>query len=294
MRFKKQKIQFVLLSNQLKKLKFNYVVTFLVLLTDTTKLSNIHIDSLVKIKIRDENRFAQGLVYEIFSKEDDPNGIYVLIDSGDDGNVVDIINDIELVKSRILNTESHISDNKEDYYEPVMANEVIPQAIQAFLNSDGGYVYVGAIDDAKTETEKFKGLEEERKICELKLLKNRKIQLGEKLTMEKFKDIYQDDIEKNLDKYLSCNFIIHKYVHFDYFHILGKDILQISIDPGPSPVFYRNISSNNKPKVYRIYENNEFRTEKVLDEFYYRNGSKKRPITTFEEFYSFWKNKRSN
>ena len=141
------------------------------MLTDTTKLSNVHVGSLVKTKIRDENRFAQGLVHEIFSNEDDPNGIYVLIDSGDDGNVVDILNDIEIVKSRILDTESHVSDNKEGYYEPVMANEPIPHAIQAFLNSDGGYLYVGIIDDAKTETEKFKGLEEERKICELKLLK---------------------------------------------------------------------------------------------------------------------------
>ena len=264
------------------------------MLTDTTKLSNVHVGSLVKIKIRDENRFAQGLVHEIFSNEDDPNGIYVLIDSGDDGNVVDILNDIEIVKSRILDTESHVSDNKEGYYEPVMANEAIPHAIQAFLNSDGGYLYVGIIDDAKTETEKFKGLEEERKICELKLLKKRAMKPGETLTMGKFKDVYQDNIEKNLDKYLSCDFIIHKYVHFDYFQILGKNILQISIDPGPSPVFYRNISSNNKPKVYRIYENTEFRTEKVLDEFFYRNGSKKLPITTFEEFYDFWKNKRSN
>lgn len=261
-------------------------------MVDTTKISDIRIGMTVKINLQNKpNTFSVGKIYEIISKNDDPTGIVVSLENGDIGNVTEVINSPEIIKERILATESHNSENKLNFYEPVMKDKVIPLTIQSFLNSDGGYVYIGIYDDGKTPTETFVGLQEDRKILEDALIKSQKLKFGEKLSDTKFMDIFRSDIEKTLDKFLACDENIGSLIDFDFPIIDEVMILEINVTSSPSPVFYKHKSRNNKEINFEIYENGKKIGDRRLDEFYYRDGSRKTRTETFEDFYKYFKNR---
>ena len=258
---------------------------------DVTKLSNIHVDITVKIKLIETNNFAIGKVREIISKEDNPNGIIVLVDTGDVGNIFDVINNPDLIKARILDTESQNSENKLNFYERIMQEKSIPQTIQSFLNSNGGYLYIGIYDDGSTISEKFRGLDVDKKLCEEKLLRGRKLEPGQKLSDEKFMDEFRSDIEKTLDRFLTSTIPIGPLLEFEFPIIEEVRILQITIKNSSFPFFYRTLSKSNKAKIFQIFENGEKITERMLDDFYYSDGSRKVRIETFEQFHKYLKNK---
>lgn len=258
---------------------------------DVTKLLDIQVGIYVKIKLIKKNNFSTGKVREVISKEDNLNGVIVLIDTGDIGHVLDIINNPNLIKTRILDTESHNSENKLNFYERVMQEKSIPQTIQSFLNSNGGYLYVGIYDEGNTISEKFRGLNEDKKLCEKKILKEKKLEPGQKLSDVKFMDEFRSDIEKTLDKFLTSDIPIGSLIEFEFPIIEEVLILEITIKKSPSPFFYRSLSKSNKPKIFQIYENGEKITERMLDTFYYRDGSRKIRIETFEQFHKFLKNR---
>ena len=156
-------------------------------MNDPTKLSDVHPGMYVKIKTRN-NEISEGEIIRIEKKEDNTDGILVFIDNGNTGNIIEIINSIEKIKERILN-ETQNSENKSNFYQPVMQNEVMPKTIQSFLNADGGYLYIGVKDDAPPE-EKIVGLDEDRKILEERY---------GKLSDDKLKDQFRSDVEKTLD-----------------------------------------------------------------------------------------------
>ena len=65
--------------------------------------------------------------------------------NGDTGYVTTVIHSTEVVLRRIMN-EDQYTENKENFSEPVMRDKVIPQTAQSFLNSEGGYLYIGVRD----------------------------------------------------------------------------------------------------------------------------------------------------
>jgi len=261
-------------------------------MVDTTKISDIRIGMTVKINLQNKpNAFSVGKIYEIILKNDDLAGIVVSLENGDIGNVTEVINSPEIIKERILATESHNSENKLNFYEPVMKDKVIPLTIQSFLNSDGGYVYIGIYDDGKTLTETFVGLQEDRKILEDTLIKSQKLKLEEKLSDTKFMDIFRSDIEKTLDKFLVCDENIGSLIDFGFPIIDDVMILEINVTSSSSPVFYKHKSRNNKEINFEIYENGKKIGDRRLDEFYYRDGSRKTRTETFEDFYKYFKNR---
>ena len=80
-------------------------------MNDHTKLSNIRIGMTVRIKIVNDASESEGQVFKVFSKNDDPDGILVLLEGGRIGNVIKIINSPEIIKKRIL-SETQNSENK--------------------------------------------------------------------------------------------------------------------------------------------------------------------------------------
>ena len=59
--------------------------------------------------------------------------------------VVQVINSIEIIKNRIMR-EDQYTENKSRFGEDIMRHNVIPKTIQSFLNSEGGYLYIGIGD----------------------------------------------------------------------------------------------------------------------------------------------------
>lgn len=260
-------------------------------MNNTSKISDIRKEMTVKIIKQDNlNSHSIGKIAEVISKTDDLNGILVLLENGDSGHIVEIINSVEIIRERILSTESHNSENKLNFYEPIMKEKVIPLTIQSFLNSNGGYVYVGIYDDGKTPSETFVGLKEDKKFLEDELIILEELKSEEKLSDMKFKDIYRSDIEKTLDRFLVSDENLGSLIDFNFPVIDGVMILEINITRSDSPVFYKHKSRNNKEINFEIYENGKKLGDRKIDEFYYRDGSRKVRIDTFEEFYTFLQN----
>lgn len=256
---------------------------------DIRKISDVRLEMECVI-LMDNRKRSTGIIDFIRSKKDEPDGLYVVLKNGDSGNIIKITNSTESIKNRIL-SESHTSENKLNFYEPVMQDEQIPHTVQAFLNGNGGYLYIGVFDDAKTESEKLVGLSTEKKILEEKLIQERKLESGGKVTWLKFEDLYVDEIEKKLNKTLSSETNFGPLIKYKMRSIDDINILELNIKQCPTPVFYKHLNKKNKIKQFDIFFNNEKVTSRELDDFYYRDGSKKEPIYTFEEFYQYLKNR---
>jgi hypothetical protein len=254
-------------------------------LVDVTKLSNIFVDMIVRIKVLHKDIIVTAKVYEIFSKSDDPDGIIILSTSGYYGHILSVHNLTEEIRARILKNEAHISENKENFYEPIMRTHVIPATIQSFLNANGGYLYIGIFDAGTTPSEKFLGLGEDREYVRKKFVNMGKLQPSDTLSDNDFFNEYQSDIEKTLDKYLIADNTLGPYVDYSFPKIDGVTILQIEISISPNPVF------DNKPEEYQLYQNGQKVGTRKLDNFYYRDGSRKKPVENFQKFFKYLKDK---
>ena len=246
---------------------------------DPTKIENVREDVYVKIRVlSNPNQFSEDIVHRVISQNDYKEGIIVVLKNGKKGHTINIINSPEIIKERIL-TETQNSENKSNFYQPVMQNEVIPKTIQSFLNADGGYLYIGVKDDAPPE-EKIVGLDEDRKILEERY---------GKLSDDKLKDQFRSDVEKTLDKFLASDASLGPLLDFDFPVIDGKMLLQIDVKRSPAPVFYKCLNRNNKETVFEICLNGNEVTRRRLDEFHYRDGSRKKHCETFEEYQNYVK-----
>tara|TARA_Y100000590_G_scaffold83349_2_gene92885 strand:- start:2320 stop:3081 length:762 start_codon:yes stop_codon:yes gene_type:complete len=246
---------------------------------DVTKLSDVRIGHYVRIKKNAQNEQSTGIISKIGSKLDDPNGVFVYLANGDAGNVLEITNSPEIIKERIR-SETNYSENKDRYFENVMRYEVIPKTIQSFLNSDGGFLYIGIHDDKPTIKEKIVGLAEDRKFLE----KSKGV-----LSFQKFEDELRTDIENVLARLLKSDAELHRLIEYHLWEIDEKEILEIEIKRSTEPVFYKNLSRNQKEIKFEISTNGNKITERCLDEFFVREGSHKKPYETFEQFRRYLK-----
>ena len=248
---------------------------------DFTKKDEIFLETHVEIIDTDDQQKYSGTVVKIISKSNDPNGIVVLISSGREGHIINIINSTDDVISRIL-AEGHISDNKLNFLADDMKNISIPQIIQSFLNADGGWVYLGVHDDKPTLEEKLVGLESEKEELER--------EYG-KMTWQKFEDKYATQIMDALRKRLSTEANLGKLVVPKLLEVKGKKIFEIFIKRSPVPVFYQFLSGKKSKSKYKIFQLDidGKNTNRILDEFHYRVGSGKEDCPTGESLYAYLK-----
>jgi predicted HTH transcriptional regulator len=257
-------------------------------MADVTKLSDIYPSLTVKISVTAQSpRTEIGVIAKVTSLVDNPKGIEVVIDGGLMGNVIEIIKSVEIAKNKIL-IETNYADNKLCFTETVMKEKAIPQAVQSFLNSQGGSLFIGVADDPKPGEEKIVGLQFDRNHYELK-------NKGP-ISDDKFKDKLRTDIEHSLETNLYSKIRLGQLVDYDWWHIDGKIFLEIIIPSAKAPVFYKHLYKTEPDKGKEIMFNltyKEGHTEmkgpsKKLDEFFVREGSHKSPITTFEEYTAYY------
>ena len=232
--------------------------------------SNVHKSDNVEISLlTNPNRQSSGKVIRVLSSNSSET--IVVLENGDKGKVVQIINSIDTIKERIM-TESQYTENKENFGTLHMCDKVIPQTVQSFLNSEGGYLYIG-IKDTGNLDERLVGLDVDFEL----------ISGSETMTNDKLCDKLSIKITDYLKKYITSCVPIGPLVELNFVHINNIQILEITIKKSPNPWFYQHLTKHNKPKQFELIFQNESFGKRCLDDFYIRSGAGKKPLQTSKE-----------
>ena len=222
----------------------------------------------------DHTRTSSDVVWRIFP----PSGndwTTVLLENGDRGRVIQVINSEELTMQRIMREDQH-TENKANFSEYVMRHKVIPQTVQSFLNSEGGYLYIGVVDTGTPE-ERLVGLDYDFG----------EIDGHESMTNDKRCDILKRSIMDALGKHLESDTALGPLVDIRLVQISGTHIVEIKILQSPKPWFFRYFIKGNRPQVFKIQHNDGKVEERELDDFYIRRGDSKKILSTHKEFYKY-------
>ena len=236
----------------------------------------VHIGDHVRISLyKNPAMHSEGQVYKIMS-DADLRKMQVVLTNGDWGTVILVLNSAKIIEKRIM-TEGQYTENKKDCGAPVMRHDVIPKTVQSFLNSDGGYVYIG-IRDAGNLKERLAGLEPDLAIIREKYPHDNTDKLYDRLGLE---------IMATLDKYLTSDAELGPLVSVNFPIICDVVIAEIAIKKSPHPWFYKNLAKNNKEKQFQTFHGGKQEGARFLDDFYIRQGNGKKRLDTVREFYEY-------
>ena len=196
--------------------------------------------------------------------------------SGDTGQVVKVINSEQKILQRIM-TENQYTENKEKFGEEVMRNRVIPQTVQSFLNSEGGYVYIGIKDTGKTN-ERLVGLDYDFKLVDSTDRSN-----------DHLCDVLQRKIMDSLDKHLHSEAALGQLVRIEIVEVQSRQVIEVRIQRSPAPWFYHHAAKSGKPKQFDVCYEGKLLQKRTLDDFYIRQGNRKKMLDTHEKFYTYAK-----
>ena len=208
---------------------------------------------------------------------------WVVLTSGEFGCVMSVARTENDIEARIMN-ENQTSENKANFGGEHMHDDSIPKAVQSFLNSDGGYLYVGVGDEGDLE-ERLIGLEYDFDLITKKHGNMSRGKLCDKLEIR---------VMDSLEKHLSPEASLGSLIDIRFPTVLGVTIMEIRVGKSPRPWFYRNHTKAGKPKQYEIRFDGQTVEQRELDDFYIRRGGSKKPLHTHEKFYTYAKNRFSN
>ena len=221
---------------------------------------------------------SDGEVFKILS-DADPDKIRAVLKNGDSGTVIRVINSAQQIEKRIM-AESQYSENKRSFGTQDMRQDgVIPKTVQAFLNSDGGYLYIG-IQDTGSLDQRLIGLSRD-----FDLIRKDKKQID----TGKLCDLMEMAILSTLSRHLISDAEISSLVTVNFPKIRNVIIAEIVIRKSPSPWFYKNLTGNNKDKQFHLSYNGKPAGDRILDDFYIRRGNSKKRLDTMQEFYKYVK-----
>ncbi len=109
--------------------------------------------------INNPTEYSDGEVFWILS-DADPDKIRAVLRNGDSGTAIRVINSAQQINKRIM-AESQYSENKSSFGTQDMRQDgAIPKTVRAFLNSDGGYLYIGIQDTGSLDQKLVVGTHE--------------------------------------------------------------------------------------------------------------------------------------
>lgn len=237
-------------------------------------ISNVHVGDHVEIILSSNHKISSGIVFDIFP-DSEKDAIIVLLNNGDEGRVIRVINSEELIKERIMR-EDQYTENKENFSQDIMRTKSIPQAVQSFLNSDGGHLYIG-VRDTGTLEERLVGLNYDFE----------QIKGHEDMRDDELCDELERSIMSTLDKYLTSVTDIGSLVKCRFVRIKNVQIAEIHIFKSAKPWFYCNLSKNNRLQKFELCISMKKVGGRILDDFYIRRGGSKKLLSTHEEFYKY-------
>ena len=187
--------------------------------------SDVHVGDEVEITLSSNpTKRSEGVVARVFP-DSGRDKITVLLKNGDKGHLISVKNSEEMVKKRIMRENQH-AENKECFYEDVMRGEVIPQTVQSFLNSEGGYLYVG-VRDTGTLKERLVGLGRDFE----------QISGHEDMANDKLCDMLERKMMAALDKRLESDTALGPLVEIRFVHVSNTQIAEIKITRSTKPWF---------------------------------------------------------
>ena len=241
---------------------------------------SIHVGDYVRIRVwSNPAQNSEGSVYKIVKMDNPP---IVILRNGQKGEVIQIINSEDKIKERIM-SEGQYVENKENFGNNIMCTNVIPHTVQSFLNSEGGYLYIG-IRDTGNLNERLVGLD-----YDFKLIKG-----DRELPRDKLCDMLERRILSSLDKYLESEASLGPLVQIRFVYVCSVQLIEVNIKKSPKPWFYRNITKSNKLKQFELHWNNKMLREQIIDDFYIREGGGKKLLQTHKEFYTYAKDRFIN
>lgn len=234
-----------------------------------------HVNDYVKISLRsDPSQFSEGTVYRIVSDKDSSK-VSVVLKNGDSGTVIHVIDSEQAREERVMAEDQH-SENKADFSTKIMRDEVIPKTVQSFLNSEGGYLYIGVADVGSLK-ERLVGLREDFTI----------IDPNNNMTNDKRCDVLEMRIMDSLMSRLQSDEPIGPLVTIKFVNVRRVQIVEISIRRSPKPWFY-----THKAKTpFQICKGGQRVTDMMLDEFYIRSGGSKVRLETHKNVYDYIKSR---
>jgi uncharacterized repeat protein (TIGR03833 family) len=218
-----------------------------------------------------ETEYSEGIITGILSREDFvPEGIRVLLDNGSIGHVKDLVqpqNSVEIIKKRLLDRENQFVEKKSSFAYDINLNKkneylqtVAAIAVASFMNSEGGFVYIGVSDDGTPL-----GLD-----SDYSLISSRPNNDGlEEKIKQSFLRLLDNQIE--LQQCLSFNFPV----------IDDKEICEIHVKPAKKPIFL-------KAKKCTVVIDDEHKPQRWIEDFYIRNGNSHYLIEKNSELYEYF------
>lgn len=240
----------------------------------------VHVGDYVRIVLwTNQSKRSEGTVDRIVKDSNPPT---VILRNGDKGQVLQVLHSEDIVKKRIM-AENQYVENKETFSEDVMRTEVIPRTVQSFLNSEGGFLYIGIRDTGDLD-ERLVGLD-----YDFRLIKD-----GTDIPNDKIRDKFERQIMGSLEKYLESEASLGPLVEIRFVRVCDVQVVEISIGKSPKPWFYKNISKSNKPKKFDLHWNGKVMRQQFMDDFYIRDGGGKKLLQTHKDFYTYAKNRFTN
>ena len=215
-----------------------------------------------------------GTVCHILSHKD----LLVRLVSGDVGYVTNIPVDPANIQERIM-CENQYAENKKNFSPTIMREDVIPKTVQSFLNSQGGYLYIGVQDNGDLN-ERLVGLD-----YDFNMIKD-----SANLPNDKLCDILERSIMSTLDKHLESDVSLRPLVQVGFIRVHGVQIAEIRIRKSPEPWFYKNLTKNGKAKVFEHKSNDGAVMQRRMDDFYIRFGGSKKLLETHRKVCQYVRN----
>ena len=237
---------------------------------DITKKENIRIGMIGRIKEfpnQKESEYTEGKIVAIMTQEQfEPNGIRVSLDNGAIGNLVKILdsNDSpEQIKKRLRKRENQIIERKSSFAFDIKESKknddlqmAVAVAVASFINTDGGFVYVGVNDEGNCL-----GLTDDYRL--MKLRQN--------------SDGLEDKMKQYFNKVLSDPIIQQQCITFSFPIIDNKEICEIYVKPSYKPIFLN-------PRKFVVLVGAK-RQQRWFDDFYIRRGNSHYLIEKNSEFF---------
>lgn len=246
---------------------------------DIRKLSDIKIGMIGIIKEfpgQNEKDFPEGKINSILSANtDNPNGVKVELENGAIGHlqqISDAGNNLKIIKKRLIDRENQIVERKSTFAFDVEKNEknedlktVLAIAVASFMNTNGGFVYVGVKDDGTPI-----GLD-----YDYSLMHTRSNSDG-----------FEDLLKQFFNKTLTENISQQECLTFNFPIIDNKEICEIHVKPSRKPIFIKSkigtISFQGKSELL-----SQAKKQREFEDFYIRRGNSHYLIEKFSEFFDY-------
>ena len=243
---------------------------------DVRQLSEIHKGMIGIVKeflTQNQKDFQEGLISKIDRSLDyNADGIKVELIDGQIGNLQFASspeNDLQMIKNRLNTRENQLVERKSTFAFDIDENKrnddlktVLAIAVASFMNSDGGFVYVGVRDDGTPI-----GLENDYSIA------------GS--DNDGFEGVLRQFFNKVLTETISQTSLTFSFPIID-----NIEICEIYVKPSNKPIFI-------KPKFGNVvYEGKkelicQSKKQREFEDFYIRRGNSHYLVERFSEFYDY-------